>query len=299
MLQYDGSGNFRVLQARRRRRRRSEWPGPARSADGCFRQQALMPPSWTTTARRSRASIRRPSYMTVTLPPVGAITAGWTIAVASDNSKSTSVQVNGGGGEKILVPGTLGAQNSLSLSSNTSGYELVTLQFDGSNFRVLEHHAAHCQCRRNVGADRHPGIQLGRVPNRRAAVGRLLSLFLQCAEYLEARRSFQLLAAEQHPMPQGGTRVPFTASSLGRLFLEAQHAGRVLAGRAACPRISRSPAACGIFRSASIRFTSRAPTSRSPLPSCARSPTATILPVWQSRRARISWRSSTGRSSRG
>ena len=75
--------------------------------------------------------------MAVTLPPVGAITAGWTIAIASDNNKSTSVQVDGGGGEKILVPGTLGAQNSLSLSSNASGYELVTLQFDGSNFRIL------------------------------------------------------------------------------------------------------------------------------------------------------------------
>jgi Phage portal protein len=35
------------------------------------------------------------------------------------------------------------------------------------------------------------------------------------------------------------------------------------------------------------------------LPSCARSPTAMILPVWQSRRARINWRNSTGRSSRG
>ena len=44
---------------------------------------------------------------------------------------------NSGASEKILVPGTLGAQNSLSLSNNTSGYELVTLQFDGSNFRLL------------------------------------------------------------------------------------------------------------------------------------------------------------------
>ncbi len=45
--------------------------------------------------------------------------------------------MDGGGGEKILVPGTLGAQSSLTLSGNSSGYELVTLQFDGTNFRVV------------------------------------------------------------------------------------------------------------------------------------------------------------------
>jgi hypothetical protein len=48
-----------------------------------------------------------------------------------------TVRVNGGGGEKILVPGTLGAQTSLSLSGNTGGYELAVLQFDGSNYRLL------------------------------------------------------------------------------------------------------------------------------------------------------------------
>ena len=38
---------------------------------------------------------------------------------------------------------------------------------------------------------------------------------------------------------------PSPSSSLGRLFLEAQQRGRVLAGRPACPRISRSPAPVG------------------------------------------------------
>ena len=73
----------------------------------------------------------------VTLPAVGTLAAGWTVAVATDNSKTMSVAVNGGAGEKILVPGTLGGKTSLALSTNTTGYELVILQFDGSNFRVV------------------------------------------------------------------------------------------------------------------------------------------------------------------
>jgi len=71
----------------------------------------------------------------VTLPAIGTLAPGWTIGVTTDNSKTASVAVNGGAGEKILVPGTLGAKISLTLSTNTSGYELVILQFDGSNFR--------------------------------------------------------------------------------------------------------------------------------------------------------------------
>ena len=136
------------------------------------------------------------------------------------------------------------------------------------------------------------------MPNRRAAVGWCLPLLLQCAEYLEAHRSFQFLAAEPHPMPQGGTRVPFTPSSLRQLRPEApqQDAFR-RASRP--PPSSPKPCDCGIFPSASIRFTSRVRTSRSPLLSCARSPTATTLPVWQLRPARTSWKSSTGQSGCG
>ena len=63
--------------------------------------------------------------MAVTLPPIGAITPGWTIGIASDNGKATSVQVEGGAGEKILVPGSGGAQTSLGLSTNTSGMSML------------------------------------------------------------------------------------------------------------------------------------------------------------------------------
>ena len=36
-----------------------------------------------------------------------------------------------------MIPGLARAKTSLTLSSNTSGYELVILQFDGSNFRIV------------------------------------------------------------------------------------------------------------------------------------------------------------------
>jgi hypothetical protein len=137
MLQYDGAGNFRVLQASPATAQAigmagfgaiSRWLFPAASAYAAkLGDNGAAVSSFNSSA----------GYMTVTLPPVATISAGWTIAVASDNNKSTAVQVEGGGSEKILVPGTLGAQNSLTLSGNATGYELVTLQFDGSNFRIV------------------------------------------------------------------------------------------------------------------------------------------------------------------
>jgi hypothetical protein len=136
-LQYDGSGNFRIVQATPATAQAIGMAGPGALGRWLFPAAS----AYTATLGDNGAAIssfNSPlSYMAVTLPPVGAIGAGWTIGIASDNSKATSVQVNGGAGEKILVPGTPGAQNSLSLSTNASGYELVVLQFDGSNFRVV------------------------------------------------------------------------------------------------------------------------------------------------------------------
>jgi hypothetical protein len=136
-LQYDGAGNFRVMQATPATAQSIGMAGPGAIGRWLFPAAS----AYNATLNDNGAAISSfnspAGYMTVTLPPVAAISAGWTIAVASDNSKATSVQVDGGGGERILVPGTLGAQSSLSLSSNSSGYELLTLQFDGSNFRVV------------------------------------------------------------------------------------------------------------------------------------------------------------------
>jgi hypothetical protein len=55
---------------------------------------------------------------------------------ASDNGKALTVQVNGTSGGNILMPGTRGAQSSMSLYGQN--YELLRLVFDGSNFRVVD-----------------------------------------------------------------------------------------------------------------------------------------------------------------
>lgn len=137
MLQYDGAGNFRILQA-------SPATAQAIGMAGAGAVDRWLFPAASAYAAKlddngaAISSFNSPaSFMTVTLPPIATVSAGWTIAVTSDNNKSASVQVEGSGGEKILVPGTLGVQNSLTLSGSASGYELVTLQFDGSNFRVV------------------------------------------------------------------------------------------------------------------------------------------------------------------
>jgi len=71
----------------------------------------------------------------VTLPSTTAIAAGWTMNFASDNTKTMTVQVNGTSGGHILLPGTRGSQSSMTLGGGN--YEMLQLQFDGSNFRVM------------------------------------------------------------------------------------------------------------------------------------------------------------------
>jgi hypothetical protein len=137
MLQYDGGGNFRVLQASPATAQAIGMAGTGALGRWLFPAVSAYNAKLDDNGAAVSSFNSPAGFMTVTLPPIGAISVGWTIAVANDNNKSASVQVDGGGGEKILVPGTLGAQNSLSLSNNASGYELVILQFDGSNFRVV------------------------------------------------------------------------------------------------------------------------------------------------------------------
>ena len=137
MLQYDGGGNFRVLQATPATAQAVGMAGPGGIGRWVFPAESAYTANLDDNGAAISSFNSPLSYMAVTLPPVSAISAGWTIGIASDNNKANSVQVEGGAGEKILVPGTLGARSSLSLSTNTSGYELVVLQFDGSNFRIV------------------------------------------------------------------------------------------------------------------------------------------------------------------
>jgi hypothetical protein len=57
------------------------------------------------------------------------------MSFVTDNGKNLTVQVNATSGGNILMPGTRGAQSSLTLYHQN--YEQFTLQFDGSNFRIV------------------------------------------------------------------------------------------------------------------------------------------------------------------
>jgi hypothetical protein len=61
---------------------------------------------------------------------------GWTIGIATDGNKTASVQVNSTSGGRILYPGSGATTNSASLAG--VNYELLVLQFDGGNFRVIQ-----------------------------------------------------------------------------------------------------------------------------------------------------------------
>ena len=136
VLQYDGSGNFRVLDATPATAQAigmigaggiSHWSFPAVSAY----------PAAVADNGSVLSSFNSPlSFFAVTLPPTTAISMGWTIGIASDSNKTASVQVNGTSGGHILFPGSGATVTSASLASGN--YELLVLQFDGNNFRVIE-----------------------------------------------------------------------------------------------------------------------------------------------------------------
>ncbi|MFI4947991.1 MAG: glycosyl hydrolase family 28-related protein [Alphaproteobacteria bacterium] len=134
VLQYDGSGNFRVVEATPATAQAigiigsagiSHWSFPAVSA-------------YAATAADNGnviGSANSPlSSMAVTLPPTTAISMGWTLAVASGGGKAQSLQVNGSSGGHILFPGSGAATTSAALASGSNEY--LQVSFDGANFRV-------------------------------------------------------------------------------------------------------------------------------------------------------------------
>jgi hypothetical protein len=136
VLQYDGSGNFRVVDAT---------PATAQAigmigAGGISRWSFPAVSAYAATVAENGAVVSSSnsplSYMAVTLPPETVIPMGWTIGVATGNSKSAAVQINGTAGGRILFPGSGSGATSASLASGDN--ELLVLQFDGSNFRVVE-----------------------------------------------------------------------------------------------------------------------------------------------------------------
>ncbi|HWB50189.1 MAG TPA: glycosyl hydrolase family 28-related protein [Stellaceae bacterium] len=135
-LQYDGSGNFRVEQVTLATAQQlglagsgglSRWRYPAASA-------------YTATLADNGTALSADNsplgFLTVTLPAASALNAGWTVAIANDNGKLAAAQVAGGDSARILYPGSGATMTALALAAGD--YEQAVLQFDGSNFRVMQ-----------------------------------------------------------------------------------------------------------------------------------------------------------------
>jgi hypothetical protein len=100
------------------------------------RPQWIFPTTATYTASPIDDGLAVSSYnapgasMTVTLPPVGNVNPGWSLAVATDNGKGMIVTAPTGNivsGGKLVSSVTLGAGN----------YEYLRVQSDGNNWRIV------------------------------------------------------------------------------------------------------------------------------------------------------------------
>lgn len=136
VLQYDGSGNFRVVGATPATAQAIGMIGAASLSHWSFPSTSAYNATVADNGNVVSSNNSPTSYMAVTLPPITAIPMGWTMGLASDNGKTMSVQVNGASGGHILYPGSGSSVTSASLAAGN--YELLVLRFDGANFRVTE-----------------------------------------------------------------------------------------------------------------------------------------------------------------
>lgn len=136
VLQYDGNGNFRVLEATPATAQAIGMIGAAGISHWSFPTVS----SYAATVADNGnviSSLNSPaSYLAITLPSTTAVPMGWTIGIATDGNKTAAVQTNSISGGRILYPGSGATTTSASLAA--ANYELLVLQFDGGNFRVIQ-----------------------------------------------------------------------------------------------------------------------------------------------------------------
>jgi hypothetical protein len=136
VLQYDGNGIFRVLEATPATAQAIGMVGAAGISHWSFPAVS----SYTATVADNGnviSSLNSPaSYLAITLPSTTAVPMGWTIGIATDGNKTAAVQTNSTSGGRILYPGSGATTTSASLAG--ANYELLVLQFDGGNFRVIQ-----------------------------------------------------------------------------------------------------------------------------------------------------------------
>jgi hypothetical protein len=136
VLQYDGNGLFRIVDATPATAQAIGMIGAAGISHWSFPGVSSYAATLSDNGNVLSSYNSPLPYFAVTLPPASALPVGWTIGIATDANKTASVQVNGTAGGHILFPGSGATVTSASLAS--ANYELLVLQFDGSNFRVIE-----------------------------------------------------------------------------------------------------------------------------------------------------------------
>ena len=136
VLQYDGSGNFRLTEATPATAQANGMIGTAGITHWSFPSLSSYAAAVTDNGNAISSYNSPTSYMAVTLPATNSIPMGWTLALTTDNGKAMSAQVSGTSGGHILYPGSGGSVTSVSLAATND--EFLVLRFDGSNFRVTE-----------------------------------------------------------------------------------------------------------------------------------------------------------------
>ncbi|HEX3885271.1 MAG TPA: glycosyl hydrolase family 28-related protein [Stellaceae bacterium] len=135
-LQYDGGGNFRVEQVTPATAQQLGLAGTGGIDRWSFPSVSSYAAAVGDNGIAVSAFNSPLDFLSVTLPETSAINPGWTIAIVNDNGKIANAQVNGTGGGKIVYPGSGASATSLALAAGD--YEEAVLQFDGSNFRVMQ-----------------------------------------------------------------------------------------------------------------------------------------------------------------
>jgi hypothetical protein len=137
VLQFDG-GNFRVVDATPAT---ATLMGITGNAPGINRWSFPAVPTYTASQRDSGnalSSYNTPTAsLTVTLPSTTSIGSGWMMAFATDNNKGLALQVNSTSGGSILYPAGATGTAASSVTLASVNYEFLTVQFDGSNFRIV------------------------------------------------------------------------------------------------------------------------------------------------------------------
>jgi hypothetical protein len=136
VLQYDGSGNFRIASATPATAGQLNMLGMSGIVRWTFPSASNAYVATAADNGNMVSSSNSPSsFMAVTLPPTAAIVPGWTIGIQCDNNKTMSVQVPNGSTASILLPGTSGSVTSFSLAQQS--LESAVLEYDGQNFRLV------------------------------------------------------------------------------------------------------------------------------------------------------------------